>query len=356
VWIAPERGACNVDLRISAEQDAIISSTSDFLAAEMPLSELRQRASSPASFDRRQWARGAGLGWFSLGLSEADGGAGGTLADEALVFREIGRALAPGPFMATVIGARLAARSGHTELLHGIVDGSTVIGLAQAATGATVTVGSSVAGTFDLVDAAGTDLVLVAGDGHLALVDTTAFGEPSPAECLDPFVRLARAEVPSVPARCWAPAEDGDVADRASLLVSAMQVGIAEATCAMAVAYAVDRVQFGRPIGANQAIKHRCADMAVRVEAARWQLLFAALCCEDRRVDAPLQVAAARAIADDAAVTNAHDNIQVHGGIGYTYEHDANLYMRRANVLARLLGHPQGTLTRLAHLPVPAEL
>ena len=126
---------------------------------------------------------------------------------------------------------------------------------------------------------------------------------------------------------------------------------IAEATRDMSSEYAKIRVQFGPPIGVNQAIKHACADMALRAEAASAQLLFAALSVDEGRSDAAFQVAAARIVATDAAVENATRTIQVHGGMGYTFEHDAHLFLKRARVLDRVLGDSRSQMAALIDLP-----
>jgi alkylation response protein AidB-like acyl-CoA dehydrogenase len=130
-----------------------------------------------------------------------------------------------------------------------------------------------------------------------------------------------------------------------------MLVGIAEATRDMATAYAKTREQFGKPIGVNQAIKHRCADMAVAADAAVNQLLFAALSVQEERPDADFQVAAARVVADQAALTNARHNVQVHGGMGFTAECDAHLYVKRAHLLGRTFGGLRGAQADLLAQP-----
>jgi alkylation response protein AidB-like acyl-CoA dehydrogenase len=123
-----------------------------------------------------------------------------------------------------------------------------------------------------------------------------------------------------------------------SVLISAMLVGVAEATRDMGVEYAKQRVQYGKPIGSYQAIKHPCADMATRCEAAVSLLLFAALAVREGRPDAVFQVAAAKRIATQAALENSRANVQIHGGMGYTWEHDAHLYVTRARVLNQVFG------------------
>jgi alkylation response protein AidB-like acyl-CoA dehydrogenase len=116
----------------------------------------------------------------------------------------------------------------------------------------------------------------------------------------------------------------------------------------MAVEYAKDRVQFGRPIGSFQAVKHRCADMAVRAEVARSLTTFAALALRDGEPDAPRHVLEAKALAVDAALANAHDDVQNHGGMGFTWEADAHLYLKRAWVLEHQFGTRRALLDELA--------
>jgi alkylation response protein AidB-like acyl-CoA dehydrogenase len=130
----------------------------------------------------------------------------------------------------------------------------------------------------------------------------------------------------------------------ATVLVAAEAVGVAERTLEMSVEYAKVRQQFGKPIGTFQAIKHRCADMATRTEVARAVVTFAAVAVADDEPDADFHVHSAKALAADAAIENATDNVQNHGGMGYTWESDAHLYLKRARVLEHLCG------SRIAHL------
>jgi alkylation response protein AidB-like acyl-CoA dehydrogenase len=342
-----------VDLLLSPEQEAITASVESFLRKEMPLSLIRERRDEPEPFDREVWTRCADMGWFGLGLPEDLGGVGYTLAEEALLFLEIGRQLAPGPFLGSVLGARLAAEAGDLALAREILTGTVLVGLAQPRGASALLIGRRISGDFLLVDAGTVDLVLTVSEEAAALVKAADLGPIRALECIDPAVRLATATVRDAPAAVSVHGVQG-LLDRGSVLVAAMQVGIATATRDMAVEYAKTRVQFGRPIGVNQAIKHVCSEMAMRVEVARSQLLFAALSVESGRPDAGFQVASAKVVADRAAVGNAAENIQVHGAMGYTYEHDAHLYVCRSRVLDRLLRDSLSTLDRLAALP-PAQ-
>ena len=145
----------------------------------------------------------------------------------------------------------------------------------------------------------------------------------------------------------------GDAASlrrRATVLAAAEAAGVADRALEMSVEYAKVREQFGRPIGTFQAIKHRCADMAVRAEVARSAVTYAAVAIEEARDDAPLAVHIAKSLATDAAIGNATDNIQNHGGIGYTWEYDAQLYLKRAKRLRPAFGDADWHYERVARL------
>ncbi|MHB8463926.1 MAG: acyl-CoA dehydrogenase family protein [Acidimicrobiales bacterium] len=339
-----------MDLLPSPEQQEIVAAAAAFLGRELPVSRIREMRTHASSVDRAAWARCADLGWFGLGLPEALGGVGYGLIEEALLFRELGRHVAPGPFLPTVIGARVAAVAGETDMAKDILSGHAVVALAEARDPSGVTPGGLV-GTFDLFDAVDAEFAAVVTPSGCALVAMDAVGEVAALPCIDPGVRLGRVELAGTPPAVHVATEVEPLFLRAAVLVSAMLAGIAETTCQMAAEYAKVRVQFGKPIGVHQAIKHRCADMAVRAEAAGSQMAFAALSVDEDRHDAPFQVTAARIVATDAAIRNAADNIQVHGGMGYTFEHDAHLYVKRAHVLDRIGGDVRRHLARLVDLP-----
>jgi hypothetical protein len=161
--------------------------------------------------------------------------------------------------------------------------------------------------------------------------------------CIDPTRRLSSVRFERAPAEVLA-AEADVVRRRAAVLAAAEAAGVAERALEMSVAYGKVREQFGRPIGSFQAIKHRCADMAVRAEVARSAVTFAAVALAEGLDDAPLAVHIAKTLATDAAIRNATDNVQNHGGIGYTWEAEPHLYLKRARLLEHVLG------TRLEHL------
>ncbi|RAY12203.1 acyl-CoA dehydrogenase [Actinomadura craniellae] len=300
------------------------------------------------------WSALAGQGLLGLHLPEKYGGQGFGLVEQAIALEQLGRFPAPGPYLTTVLAsaavAMLGDESGRAELLPGLADGSLTAaaalsqGYAEGLTGReTGTGGLVVDGTVAPVLCAGaTDLLLLpvtTGAGECwVLVDRA---ETEPLEALDltrpvAAVTLTAAEVPA------SRVLDGDVRALAAVLLGAEACGVAGRTLDDAVGYARLREQFGRPIGQFQGVKHRCARMLIAVEQARaavWDAARAIDAAEpaDQRTFA---VAVAAIAAPDAAVRCAEGNIQVHGGIGYTFEHDAHLYYRRALTLRALLGAP----------------
>lgn len=327
-----------MDLLPTQEQEEIARSTASFLAKELPITRLRELLDGPSAIDRAVWARAAALGWFALGLAEDVGGVGYGLAEEVLVFREIGRALAPGPMVATVLAARLAGRAGRSELAASITAGDIVVGLGVPRPGAPAEIGDRVSGELDLLDGAWADLVLVAAPTGAALIAVSDLLDVEEISCIDEATRLARGRAEIVTAAAFAPTEAEDLYRRGAVLTSAMLVGIAEATRDQATDFAKNRVQFGKPIGSYQAIKHSCVDMAIRSEAAVSQLFFAALAVDTDRPDAAFQASAAKIVASDAARRNTAANVQIHGGMGFTFEQDAHLYAKRAQVLEQVFG------------------
>jgi len=341
-----------MDLLPSAEQAEIAASIASFLGKELPMTRVRELGAQPSSRDAATWRTCAELGWFGLGLPEQAGGVGYGLAEEALLFREIGRFLAPGPFLATVLGARVAAAAGAHDLAAAIVAGSTVVGSAEA--DRSVAADSVLAADLDLYDAVDADLVLLATDAGAALYETSAFSNVVAHECIDPLTRVATARAEGVPAVVVVPSESEAVYRRGAVLVAAMACGLAEQARDLSAEHARTRVQFGKPIGVNQAVKHACTDMAVRAEAATCQTFYAALTLDGGSVDAPFHVASAKVVATNAATLNARAAVQVHGGMGFTWEHDAHLLVKRAHVVSVLFGDRREHLARLLALP-PAQ-
>jgi alkylation response protein AidB-like acyl-CoA dehydrogenase len=302
----------------------------------MPITRLRELLKSGDLVDQGVWKASSELGWFSLGISEEAGGVGATLADEALLFREIGRSLAPGPHLSTTLGARVAVAAGQSDLADAIMEGRTQVGMGVLEPGAELR-DDRLVGSLRLIDAKGAPQVLVATDQGAALIATSDLGKIVEERCIDDATHLARADGVDAPLTAWLDAAEDAIALRGLVLSAAQLVGIAEACRDLGSDHAKNRVQFDRPIGVHQAIKHPCADMAIRSEAAFCQTLMAAVLVDEGRADAAMQANSARIVAAEAAEKNAATTVQILGGMGFTFEADAHLYVKRTQVLCRVI-------------------
>jgi alkylation response protein AidB-like acyl-CoA dehydrogenase len=340
-----------VDLLASPEQEEIAATVAAFCAEHLSIRQLRSRIGEAAAVDPATWARLAELGWFGLGLGADQGGAGYSVVEEAFMFRELGRCLAPGPVLGAVLGARVAAACGDATRCRSILAGEALVAFGDPDAGAVV--GPRLDGRLLLLDAPGSDYVVVCDTSGAALLAIGEVGPLQRLDSLDPGVRLATAEVSDLAPLHFVDAATEPVGLRAQVLVAAEAAGIAEATRDISVAYALARQQFGKPIGAHQAVKHRCADMAVAAVAASAQAFFAALALDRSSPDAAFQCASATFVATTAAMGNATRNISNHGGLGFTWEHDAHLYLKRAHLLEALLGGRAAHLCELLDAPGP---
>ena len=326
-----------MDLTLSPEQSEIVDSAAAFLRGRLPMTRTRELLDAGDKVDAPAWAEAAELGWFSLGLSEERGGVGFGLADEALLFREIGRSLASGPFLATVLAARVAVFGGRNDLAASIIGGRQRVGLA---------LGGSLDGEIRLLDAT-QSLALVLAPERASLVEVGALGDVREVRCFDPASTLHRAWTHDVQPVATVTSDVDPIERRGQVLAAAMLTGITEAVRDISAGHAIDRVQFGKPIGVNQAIKHPCAQMAVQAELAFAQTMFAAVASDEGRGDADFHALSALLVACKAAESSTAATIQVLGGMGFTFEHDAQLYLKRARVLSHLFG---GTTSQLGRL------
>ena len=320
-----------MDFEPTDDQAALQGELRRFLADRVTPEARRAIAELPGAVDRDLWRELAALGVFTLTLPEADGGVGLGLADATLVFEELGRALVPGPVIGTFLGAGLG--------LPGAAHGEAVVGLVPAGAPAFV----------EHLDAL--DALIVVGDGGVAVTGRPEGGRPQ-ARPLDPLTPVAVVDaLPAGEARGDAAAA-GHLRTAASLLAGALQVGLADAAVALATAYARERSQFGRPIGAFQAVKHLLADAQVGVELARAAVQSAGVQIDDDDADAAAAahraVDGARIVASRAADRATRACIQVHGGMGFTWELDAHLYLKRALVLDVGVGSPEEAAGALA--------
>jgi alkylation response protein AidB-like acyl-CoA dehydrogenase len=329
-----------MDLTLGAEQTSIRDTIRGVLAARAPLARVRAVVRDAPGVDAELWREAAQLGWLGLGVPEARGGAGYGLPEEMLLFVELGRALTPGPWLGTVLAAHAVPVSG----LGAVLAGTRRMALVDDAVGALAGGARLTGQATGVVDAGAADSFLVLGPRAAALIASDARGlrvETRPS--IDPTRALGTLHLAEVAAE-RVDADAAALRARATVLAAAEAVGVAERTLELSVEYAKVRRQFGRPIGAFQAVKHRCADMAVRAEAARAAVTWAAVAIAEGQPEAARHVHVAKALAAGAAIANASDNVQNHGGMGYTWEADAHLYLKRAWVLEQALG------ARVTHL------
>ncbi|MCW2529446.1 MAG: putative Acyl-CoA dehydrogenase [Pseudonocardiales bacterium] len=341
-----------MDLLPTQDQEDIAEAAADFLAKEMPISGIRKRAHEASAVDPQAWSDCAELGLFGLGLPESVGGAECGVPEEMLLFREVGRRLAPGPFLSTVLAGHVAVAAGDSDLAGRIIAGEVLVGMAQPVVAGEVT-GDPLNGELQLIDSVGADYLLVISDRGAGLIETASLNEIRPLQSIDSGTRLARANAAAVSYTYWVPAGEKSLYLRGVVLVAAELTGIAEACRDMSVEYAKTREQFGRPIGVNQAVKHRCADMALVAEKAKAQLFMAAASAEAGAPDAEFQVRSARIVASQAAHGNVAANIQLHGGMGFTSEFDGHLFVERAEVLEHMMDSREEHLAAIISLGAP---
>jgi alkylation response protein AidB-like acyl-CoA dehydrogenase len=361
-----------VDFAFSEEQDQLRDSVRRFMESKSPSSEVRRLMDTDEGYDPAVWTQMAKeLGLQSINIPEEYGGQGFSWVELGIVLEEMGRVLLCAPYYSTVVLAGSAILNAATagqkaELLPGIAGGDTIAALAITepngrwdAEGIEVTAtGSGDSYVLDgtksyVVDGHIANLLVVAArapgtsgtDGvGLFAVDGDASGiTRTQLSTMDQTRKQAQLELSSVPARPLGHATGGWPAvektlQHASVGLCNEMVGGAQKVLDMAVEYAKVRVQFGRPIGSFQAIKHKCADMLLEVESAKSAAYYAAGAAAEDSDELPVVASLAKAYCSEAYFHSAAENIQIHGGIGFTWEHDAHLYFKRAKSSEILLG------------------
>ena len=289
----------------------------------------------------RLWQELVRAGWPGIAVSPSHRGQGLGMVELALVCEELGAALAPATFLGNAAAAAFTEYGGRTDQWSRWLDGFAT-GEGRGAIAMLQPDGSALA-----LDAEGAVALIVIGPEQVWLVPAPAY-VLEPADGMDVTRRLARAVEIS-----FGDPLDGDietVRDRVEVTVAAELVGAAQHALDLAVEHAKHREQFGRPIGAYQAVSHRCADMLLDVESARSAVLSAAWTADHSTDDLPFAASVAKVAASQAAWRVAAGAIQVHGGIGFTWEHDCHLLLRRAGASARLLRSVDWHLERIASL------
>jgi alkylation response protein AidB-like acyl-CoA dehydrogenase len=354
-----------MDVRFTEEQELLRTSVRDVLARECPMSAVRDTMERPQGFSDELWKAMAGLGWTGLAVPRSCGGAGLGLVDLCVVLEEMGRVLAPGPFFSSValggLGVALAGSPTQRErFLPGVAAGTLRVTLAQLEengswgpdgiraaarrtdgewrlSGAKLFVPDAHVADLLMVpaltpDAGAEGVTLFLADAHAAGVEIRpmAFTDATRryAEVRFSESRVADDAVLGEIGHGWVTLEG--ILDRAKVALCAEMCGGAARVLELSVEYAKTREQFGRPIGSFQAIAHKCADMLVRLEGSRSATYYAAWALDQEQSDAHVAACMAKAYCSDAYREVAGEGIQIHGGLGFTWEQDLHLYYKRA--------------------------
>jgi alkylation response protein AidB-like acyl-CoA dehydrogenase len=357
---------------LNDEQQAIKSTARDFLASRYRSERVRELVNSEHGFEQSDWDEMAELGWPGLALPEEWGGQGLGIVELAVLFEEMGYALAPSPlFSNTVAGLALAlcgSEDQRERLLRPLAEGRLRGTPALWDAGTPAAVGSFAMDAREegdgivlkgekvmVMDAAAADFFLVAtSDGRRHVVERGAAGVTvTPQASVDLTRRLysVRFDGVGVPAGNSLPADGADyypVFFRLCVALAAESTGVAQRTMEMAVEYAKDRKQFGRPIGSYQAVSHRCAQMLLETENARSAVYGAAWTADAEPESLPRAASMAKAYASDAGWRVPDASIQVHGGIGFTWEHDLHLFLKRGRANASMFGDARWHRERVA--------
>ena len=324
-----------MSIAITEDHKALADTASDFLDKRGSRAAARALLESPTEDLPDFWKDLCALGWAGLHVPEEFGGSGYGLPELVVVVEQLGRAVTPGPFVPTVIASAVVVRAGDDELrsrwLPGMADGSAT---GAAALDGEVEIRDGLAhGSAGVVLGGGlADVVLVCVGDDVAVVE---IGDRATVETpvnLDPTRRAARVSFDGAPATVLAGARQL-LTDLTRTIIAAEATGIARECTEMGSEYAKVRLQFGRPIAMYQAVKHHCANMLVAAELSTCAVWEAARAAEAGGEQFSLAAAIAATLALPAAEWNSQLNIQVHGGIGFTWEHDAHLYQRRGTAL-----------------------
>jgi alkylation response protein AidB-like acyl-CoA dehydrogenase len=358
-----------MNFAFTEEQEELRSTVRSFLESKSSEEAVREQMETEAGFDRAVWTQMAEqMGLQGLAIPEEYGGSGFGYVELGIVLEEMGRSLLCAPFFSSVVlAANTLLQSGgeaaKAKYLPGIASGETIATLATTEpsgkwdeSGITMEAtksgdGYTLTGTkMFVVDGHTADLILVAartnGAVSLFAVQGDAAGlTRTPLSTMDQTRKQAKLEFSNTPAELIGAEGAGGavlstVMDLVAVGLAAEQVGGAQKVLEMAVQYAKDRVQFGRPIGSFQAIKHKCADMLLEVESAKSAAYYGLWCASEMNDELPSVASLAKAYCSEAYFHATAENIQIHGGIGFTWEHPAHLYFKRAKSSELMFGDP----------------
>ena len=368
-----------MDFALNDEQTILQEILRDFLSARSSETAVRDQMADDSGYDRALWRQMAGeLGLHGLAIPEAYGGGGFSFVELGIVLEEMGRALTVSPFFASCVMASelllaLGDEQANQDFLPGVASGELVATVAlaedsgswQPADVATTAVKADGGWMLDghknfVLDGAVADLVLVAARagervGVFAVEPGAAGMTRTALRTMDQTRKQARLEFTKTPAYLVGSLDAGEAAlatmlDHAMVALAAESLGGTAKVLDMAVDYAKVREQFGRPIGSFQAIKHKCASMLVDLESSRSAVYYGLWAVSAADAEVPKVASLAKAFCVDAYLAAAGENIQIHGGIGFTWEHPAHLYLKRAKNAQSFLGSSDHHRQRLATL------
>jgi alkylation response protein AidB-like acyl-CoA dehydrogenase len=353
---------------LNENQVILRDSAREFFTGECPMAFVRRAAETTSAYDLQLWAKLAAQGYTGIIFDEAHGGVGLGIVELVLLMEEAGRALLPGPLFATVAmaGAVLDACAGSAQkhqhlapIAHGDARSTLAFvepnsGWTRRALQLTANNGRLWGEKLFVPDAGVANSIVVVGRDGVYVVDAKAPGVSiAPMAGMDPTRRLYTVSLTDVAAETLA-APDG--LERglsiATTALAAEMVGGMQRTLDITVEYAKTRKQFGKPIGMFQAVQHQCADMYLETESARSAVYYAAVALQEGAADAQAAVSIAKLYASDASRTVGNRGIQVHGGMGFTWENDLHLYYRRAKASETMFGDATFHRERLARLVV----
>jgi alkylation response protein AidB-like acyl-CoA dehydrogenase len=323
----------------SDDQQAIKRTAHDLLEQRFKPERLRELAEGE-TYDDEVWAELGELGWPGIFLDEAHGGQDLGTVELAILSEELGYALAPVPFLSNAAAGLVLAEAGSDEQKERWLPG-----IASGETRGTVGVVSN--GEATLVPDADSAEVIVLLDGDSGTVLEAGSAEVEPFVTIDLTRRFGRVRADGGEPLAGDP---GPALDRIAVALAAELVGVAQRALEMAVDYARERKQFGRPIGSYQAVSHACAQMLLEVESARSTTLYAAWTAEAEPESLSLAASMAKAYASDAGWRVTAASLQVHGGIGFTWEHDLHFFLKRARTDGQLFGSANQHRERVAEL------
>jgi alkylation response protein AidB-like acyl-CoA dehydrogenase len=346
-----------VDFELSDDQLALQRAARDLLDRHAGSTSVRAHMASGEHYDVKAWGAMVNQGWLGVVVPETDGGLGLGWVEAAVLAEEIGSHVAPVPFSPSILALDALRRAGAQpwveELLHGEILGC----VAWSRRPGAVTAGAddTLTGRTDpVVGAAFADVVVVPVDDALYVVDLRATGRPNREPAVDQTRSLAWIHFDRTPAQRIGCGRDVEaLVDRGVVVAAAEMLGGSTFVLAMTAQYAKDRVQFGQPIGSFQAVKHRCADMVVDVEGMRsttWYAAWSLDAHEPGDPEASADASTAKVWCSDAAKRVMASALQVHGGIGFTWEHDLHLYLKRSQLDQLSFGDASVHRERLATL------